>query len=182
MSFPGRNSILATAVVAALSFAACQPAAPPAPAEPVESAADKAVKVAESNKAVAMRFMNEVFNEGKIEVIDQLVDPAFVEHVPLPPGTPGGIEGLKGYVTAWRQAFPDTTVKVEQIVADGDLIATRSIWKGTHKGEWMGVKPTNQMMEFEVYDVVRIKDGKATDHWGMDDTERKLMAADSGKK
>jgi predicted ester cyclase len=168
---------LVPALVLTLAFAACQKPAEPPPAQPVESAADKAAKVAEANKATAMRFMNEVATAGKLEVIDEIVDPAFVEHVPLPPDVPKGIEGLKAFIKGYRQAFPDTTVTVEQITASDDLVSVRSIWKGTHKGDWMGFKATNQPMEFEVIDIVKIKDGKATDHWGMDDSERKMAAA-----
>ena len=183
MTSKGRISVLGITLIAVFALSACQkPAEPAAPAAaPVESAADQAAKVAEANKALANRFFTEVVTQGKVETIDELVDPAFVEHMPLPPGTPGGIEGLKGFISAYRTAFPDTTVTVEQILADGDLVAVRSIWKGTHKGDWMGAKATNQPVEFEVFDLVRIKDGKATDHWGMDDTERKLMAAAARK-
>lgn len=181
MSLVPRLPFLATALLLTLAFAACQKPSEPPPVQPAESAADAAAKVAETNKAAAMRFMNEVITGGKIEVIDELVDPAFVEHVPLPPDVPNGIEGLKAFVSGFRKAFPDASVTVEQITASDDHVAIRSIWKGTHKGDWMGVKATNQPMEFEVFDVVRLKDGKATDHWGMDDTERKLMAAGSKK-
>lgn len=181
MSLVPRMPFLATALLLTLAFAACHKPAEPPPAQPAESAADQAAKVAETNKAAAMRFMNEAVTGGKLEVIDELVDPAFVEHVPLPPDMPKGIEGLKAFVSGYRTAFPDVSVTVEQITASDDLVAMRSIWKGTHKGDWMGVKATNQPMEFEVFDVVRIKDGKATDHWGMDDMERKMMAAGSKK-
>ena len=181
MSLVPRAQALAASLLLTLAFAACQKPAEPPPAQAVESAADKAAKVAEANKAAAVRFMNEVFTEGKMEVIDELVDPAFVEHVPLPPDAPKGIEGLKAFVSGYRAAFPDTSITVEQITASDDLVAVRSIWKGTHKGDWMGVKATNQAMEFEVFDIVKFKDGKATEHWGTDDSERKLMAAGSTK-
>ena len=66
---------------------------------------------------------------------------------------------------------------IEQIVASGDLVAVRSIWKGTHKGEWMGVAPTGKEVQFEVLDFVRVKDGKAVEHWGMDNSAQVLKAA-----
>lgn len=181
MSSVRRVSLLLAVVVFALVFVSCQRPAEPAPAQPVESAADQAAKVAEANKATAMRFMNEVIAGGKVEVIDQIVDPAFVEHQPVPPEMPKGVEGLKAFVTAFRQAFPDATVTVEHITASDDLVSIHSIWKGTQKGEWMGVKAADQPREFEIFDLVRMKDGKATEHWGMDNMERTMMAPPAKK-
>lgn len=154
----------------------CQQPAPP-PVEQVESAADKAAKVAETNKAAAMRFMNEVVSQGNLAAIDEIVATDFVEHQEVPPGTPPGIEGLRGFITAYRAAFPDASATVEQIVASEDLVAVRSIWKGTHKGEWMGFAPTGKALEFQVLDFVRVRDGKAVEHWGMDNTVQVLAAA-----
>ena len=176
MKSNARLLIFVSALGLMLGFTGCQqPAAPPP--EPVESAADQAVKVAETNKAAAMKFMNEVVSQGNAAALDEIVATDFVEHTPVPPGTPPGVEGLNGFITAYRAAFPDATASVEQIVASGDLVAMRSIWKGTHKGEWMGVAPTGKQVEFEVLDFVRVKDGKAVEHWGMDNSMQVLTAA-----
>lgn len=169
-----RRLLPTATLAAALALTACQQPAPP-PAEPVESAADKATKVAEANRAAALRFMDEVLGRGRIEVLDELVAPDFVEHQPLPPGTPTGIEGLRGFVTAFRSAFPDLEVTVEQAVASEDLVALRSVWRGTHQGEWMGVKPSGEEMTFEAFDVLRMTGGKAIEHWGMDSIQQVLV-------
>lgn len=176
MKLDARLLICGSALGLMLGFVGCQrPAAPPA--EPVESAADSAAKVAETNKAAAMKFMNEVVSQGNLAALDEIVATDFVEHQEVPPGTPPGVEGLKGFITAYRAAFPDATATVEQIVASDDLVAMRSIWKGTHKGEWMGIAPTGKEVQFEVLDFVRVKDGKAVEHWGMDNSMQVLTAA-----
>jgi steroid delta-isomerase-like uncharacterized protein len=175
MKSSARVLICVSALGLLLGFIGCQQPAPPV--EQAESAADKAAKVAEANKATAMKFMNEVVSQGNLAALDEIVATDFVEHQEVPPGTPGGIEGLRGFITAYRAAFPDASVSVEQIVASDDLVAVRSIWKGTHKGEWMGVAPTGKALEFQVLDFVRVKDGKAVEHWGMDNTMQVLTAA-----
>jgi predicted ester cyclase len=175
MKTGSRIVILASILVAVLALTACPQPAPPPPAEHVDSAADKAAKVAETNKAATMKFFSEVASQGKVEVLDQIVAPDFVDHQPAPPGSPTGLEGLKAYITAYRQAFPDLSATAEQIVASGDMVAIRSVWKGTQKGEWMGAKPSGKQYSFEVFDIVRFKDGKAVEHWGTDNSAQVLM-------
>jgi predicted ester cyclase len=157
-----------------------QPAAPPAP-EKVPSAADKAAELAAVNEAAARRLMDEVLTKGNVALLDEILAPDFVEHQQFPPDVPPGAGAVKWFVENFRPAFPDLTITIDQVVASGDLVAVRSTWRGTHKGEWMGMKPTGKAIEFESFDIMRFKDGKAVEHWGMDGGEQALRAAKESK-
>ena len=69
----------------------------------------------------------------------------------------------------FRQAFPDSYFTVEDMVAEGDKVATRKTFHGTHQGEFMGIPPTGQQVSTGLIDVVRIVDGKVVEHWSMGD-------------
>jgi len=124
----------------------------------------------EQNKALFRRAMEEVFNRGNISLVDELIAPDFVEHEELPPGIPAGPEGVKQLSTTFRGAFPDFKATIDDIIAEGDKVVTRSTWSGTHKGEFMGIAPTGKSVSFGVIDIVRFAGGKFVEHWGrMDD-------------
>ena len=125
---------------------------------------------AEENKALIRRFTEEVINGKNLAVIDELMTPDYVEHEELPAGAAGGREAVKQFFGMLFNAFPDLQATVEDIVAEGDRVASRGTWRGTHRGEFMGIPPTGKTATFAVFDIVRMRDGKATDHWGVTDT------------
>lgn len=170
----------AVVIAVVIGLASCQQPAPSAP-EKVPSAADEAAEVAARNEATAKRLIEEVLANGNVALIDEFFSPDFVEHQQFPPDVPQGVEGLKWFVENFREAFPDLTITVEQSVASGDLVAVHSTWKGTHQGEWMGMKPTGESIEFESYDMIRFQDGKVAEHWGLDNSEQALRAAAASK-
>jgi steroid delta-isomerase-like uncharacterized protein len=121
------------------------------------------------SKDLARRFYEEVFNAGDLDAIDQLLTPDFVDHEEGPPGTPDGIEGVKAFVTMYREAFPDIHVTIDDMVEEGDRIAVRATFTGTHDGEFMGVPASGRSIKIEAIDMVRVVDGKAAEHWGVTD-------------
>jgi steroid delta-isomerase-like uncharacterized protein len=123
---------------------------------------------AEENKATVRRFVDEVQSEGNIDAIDELCSPEFVNHS-APPGVPSNCEGVKLVTAMFRQAFPDSYFTVEEMVAEGDKVATRKTFHGTHQGEFMGIPPTGQQVSIGLIDIVRIADGQVVEHWSMGD-------------
>jgi len=113
--------------------------------------------------------MEEVFDRGNISLIDELFAPDFVEHEELPPGIPGGSEGVKQLSTMFRSAFPDFKATIDDMIAEGDKVVVRGTWSGTHEGEFMGIPPTGKRVSFGVIDIVRIEGGKFVEHWGQMD-------------
>jgi steroid delta-isomerase-like uncharacterized protein len=117
------------------------------------------------------RFYEDVIGGGQINLVDELTTDDLVDHEEGLPGQPPGREGVKFFITAMREAFPDIRIgSVEPTMVDGNLEAARVILTGTHKGELMGVAATNRSVEIESIDIIRVEDGKVAEHWGVTDT------------
>jgi predicted SnoaL-like aldol condensation-catalyzing enzyme len=119
-------------------------------------------------KALVRRFNDEVLSQGKLKVIDELVADDYVEHQEFP-GLTADKEGLRGFVTMFRDAFPDLSIETLGVVGDGDEVWGHALMTGTHKGEFMGIPPTGKKISVAVFDRVRLRDGKAIEHWGVSD-------------
>ena len=124
----------------------------------------------EQNKALFRQFVEEIFNQGNMSAIDELLAPDFVEHEELPPGIPSGREGVKQMTMMFRSAFPDFKTTIDDMVAEGDKVVVRMTWSGTHKGEFMGIPPTGKSVSFGVIDIVRFAGDKFVEHWGLMDS------------
>jgi predicted ester cyclase len=124
------------------------------------------VSVTEANIATFRRAIDEGWNQGNLEVIDELFAPDFVEHQP---GIAPGREGVKGSIRALRAAFPDLHLAVEDAAATGDRVWLRLHGTGTHDGPFMGLPATGRRIDITVIDVVRVADGRLVEHWGVAD-------------
>lgn len=123
-----------------------------------------------SNKDAVRRFYEEVVNQGKIELIDELVSPDVVEHEEFP-GLGGDRESVKQFFKMFRNAFPDVRFTVEDLIEEGDKVVSRATMRGTHKGEFMDIAATGKSVEVALIDILRIdSDGKVAEHWGLTDT------------
>lgn len=120
------------------------------------------------NKRIARRFPEEVATGGKTELIDEICIEDVVEHSPL--GERRGREALKEQSEYIHTAFPDVGVTIEDAVAEGDTIAQRLTFHGTHKGEFMGIEPTGAEVEIANMLFTRIKDGRIAERWLLPDT------------
>jgi len=110
----------------------------------------------EENKKFMGYFIEEVINNKNLNAADVLVAEDFKEHIPFPGQEPGR-EGLKFVLNSMFTGFPDMNWTVHEQIAEGDKIVTRFTWTGTHKGDFMGIPPTNKTVEVwgVVIDVVR---------------------------
>jgi predicted ester cyclase len=122
--------------------------------------------MAEDLKAKARRFNDEVMSQGKLEVIDELVADDFVDHQ-VPPGVSPDREGLRSMMAMFRSAFPDLKVETLAVALDGDELWVHSLATGTHQGELMGIPATGKSVSFAMMDRIRVRDGKAVEHWGV---------------
>jgi len=126
-------------------------------------------KKTEKNKAIARRVFEEVWNQGKLDVIDEIFATDYIFHDPVA-GDVRGPEGLKKYVSMHRTAFPDLKFTIEDEVAEGDKVVTRWTFTGTHKGELMGIPPTGVQGTISGIVIGRIASGKFMEAWvNMDD-------------
>ena len=124
--------------------------------------------ISEENKALYRRVVDEVFTNGNVDLIDDLIDPNWVDHSPVP-GQEPGLDGLKKMVIIFRTTFPDLRSTVEDLIAEGDKVVGRRTTTGTHQGEFMGIAPTNKRVTISEIHIVRIANSKAVEHWGLSD-------------
>lgn len=130
----------------------------------VHSAAQKA----EDNKAVVLKFVDRM-NKGDMTVIDEIFDAGYIEHG-LPPGLPPTKEGLKQMFGMYLKGFPDMKITTLHLVAEGDYVLIHHLTTGTNKGEFMGMPATNKAVKFDEMHLVRFANGKAAEHWGVEDS------------
>lgn len=124
--------------------------------------------MSEDIKAHMRRFYQEVVNEGRIEVIDELASPEFVEHEATP-GFEPNIEGVKQFFSMFRGAVPDLTATVEDLIVGGDRGVARVTFSGTQTGELFGIPATGKQFRIQAIDILRFQNGLAVEHWGVTD-------------
>ena len=124
---------------------------------------------AEDNKALVRRFVDEVQSRGNIDLIDEICSPEFVNHS-APPGIPTDREGIKILTAMFRGAFPDSYFTVEDMMAEGDKVATRKTFHGTHEGEFVGIPPSGRSVSMGLIDIVRVSEGRVVEHWSEGDS------------
>lgn len=123
----------------------------------------------EANKAIVRQLYQQAFTHtGDLSVIDEFVDADFIDHAG-PPGLPPGRESFRGVVLAWRHAFPDITLQIDAVVAQGDTVAIAWIGTGTHQGDLMGIPPTGVAGQVVGISFNRIADGRVIERWGNSD-------------
>jgi steroid delta-isomerase-like uncharacterized protein len=125
---------------------------------------------AEESKATVRRFWG-VWEEGNIDLVDELLAPDYVNHTPASPDQPTGPEGVKGVVSMFRSAMPDLRVVIEDMIAGEDgKVAVRYTLEGTHEGELFGVPPTGKRLSIKSISVERVSEGKIREHWRVTDS------------
>jgi len=130
----------------------------------------------EQNKELATRMIEEIFNRGNVDKVDEFLASDFVEREELPPGLQPGREGVKQLALMMRSAFPDLKATIEDAVAEADKVVVRWTCAGTHSGgELMGIPPTGRKVSVEVIDIMRVADGKFVEHWGLMDNAAMLQ-------
>ncbi len=122
----------------------------------------------EENKAIELRFFEEVVNKGNLAVIDELVAANFVDRCALP-GVEPDREGYKQFFAMAHSAFPDFHSTLEDMIAEGDKVVQRFTARGTHKGEWMGIAPTGKQIEIGGIAIHRLAGGKIVEDWASMD-------------
>jgi steroid delta-isomerase-like uncharacterized protein len=118
----------------------------------------------ERNKAVVRRFIEEVQNKKDMDVFDELNAPDFV-NLSAPPGMPTDREGGKMFLGGFLSAFPDSSVTIDEMIAEGDRVATKKTFTGTHTGDFGEIAATGNRVTIQYVDILRLRDGKITEHW-----------------
>ena len=121
--------------------------------------------VSEKNKALVRRWLYEVFTRVDLDKADELFASNYTLHDPSFPRDVHGPEGIKRYVNAYRAAFPDLGITVEDQLAEADKVVTRWTVRGTHSGEFLGLAPTGDVVTVSGYEFYRIVSGMIDESW-----------------
>jgi len=118
--------------------------------------------MAQDNATIVRRFADEVITGGDIDSAGRFVWEDVVEQVPLP-GQGPGLEGLKDILRAMRAGFPDLVFSTEEQIAEGDKVASRFEWTGTHRGEFLGIPATGRFVRVWGIVIDRLEEGRIKD-------------------
>lgn len=113
----------------------------------------------EANKALARRIVEEMWNTKNLKVVDEVYSPE----------CGGGHEATKQFVTANLAAFPDLHNRIEDQIAENDLVVTRYVTSGTHQGEFANIPPTGKQFTVTGIEMHRFAGGKLVELWNVVD-------------
>jgi steroid delta-isomerase-like uncharacterized protein len=123
------------------------------------------VPAQDNNEAVIRRWI-EAYNARDLEAEADVLAPGFVAHVPAAPGPLEGLEAWRRFSGPFAEAFPDLRLTVEDVVSEGEKVAARVAFRGTHRGgEFQGIAPTGKEVAFSSMEFNRVVGGKVEEHW-----------------
>ncbi len=123
------------------------------------------------NKLLARRFLEEVANTGAVERLSDFLAPEYA----APDFGITGIDQAREHILTFRHCYPDMRVTVQGQVAEGDIVATWFIMRGTHLGAFAGVPATGKKITLRGVNVQKIRDGRIVEHWGGSNSLEALL-------
>jgi predicted ester cyclase len=123
----------------------------------------------EQNKAIVRRLLEEPW-KGDLRVVDELIDRKYVGYDPSIPEPLRGPDGFKENISTYRAAYSDARITVDDQIAEGDKVATRSTGRGKHDGDLMGVAPTGKQVTVSGLTLSRLANGKVIEEYTNWDT------------
>jgi steroid delta-isomerase-like uncharacterized protein len=117
------------------------------------------------NKQIVQRFVDECWNQGKMESIGELVASGCKLHAPVFPSLTSGADNLKRHIEMCRSGFPDVRSSIDDTIAEGNEVVHHWTIRGTHKGQFLGLAPTNRTATISGTSIHRIQGGKIVEQW-----------------
>lgn len=127
------------------------------------------------SKSLVKQFYEDIVSNNKIDQIAQYI----AENCTLRMGeeiVPLGLEGMIQHLLDLKKTYPDYKMKIIRQYQEGEYVISEFIMEGTHKGEWLGMKPTNKKLTFTGVDIDKVVDGKIVEHGGAVNTFDTLYA------
>jgi predicted ester cyclase len=131
----------------------------------VDSVVTDRAAVDSANAQVLQRYYQEVVNQGRLDVIDEIIAPGYVSHHNDPAHLPPGPAGVKAFVSMTRAGFPDLHLTVDHLFTDGDQVASMWTMEGTHTGDWFGTPPTGKRARWSGVVITRFENGMIAEDW-----------------
>jgi steroid delta-isomerase-like uncharacterized protein len=123
----------------------------------------------DANCALVRRFIDEVFNAGNFDGVEEILAADYVHHDPTTQEFGSGIEGFKRLIGYYREAFPDLKITFDDQFGAGDRVVDRWTGNGTHQGELMGIPATGKPISAMGMSIHRIVDGRIAETWNIYD-------------
>src|SRR5436309_5281827 len=120
----------------------------------------------EEAKEIIRRWNEEGWSGGKYELAHEIISPEMKVHGAGGQAVGMGPDGLIDLIRTWRTAFPDGRMEIDDLIVEGDTVAIRNTWYGTHQAEFYGVPPSNQSVAVTSVGIDRVADGKVAEGWG----------------
>jgi steroid delta-isomerase-like uncharacterized protein len=118
------------------------------------------------NKSLSRRWFEEVWNQGRTRVIDELLAADCIAHGLGEEGQPlRGPEHFRRFYDQFRSAFPDVRIDVQDVLAEGDRTAVRFSTRATHTGHGIGLPPTGRAVSVTGMSLMRWADGQIVEAW-----------------
>ena len=118
----------------------------------------------EESKALVRREYEQGVNQKDFDVRDGALAGNYLGHFPgVPPIQ--GIEAFRHFTSGFFTAFPDLQTTIEDLIAEGDKVAVRQTWRGTHTGSFLGIAPTGKQVTFTSTEFYRVAGGKLAEEW-----------------
>lgn len=121
------------------------------------------------HERVIHRYFEEVWNNGQLEVLDEIIAPDYINHSSSMPDQPPGPAGLKPIVAAMRSAFTDLHYTLHDLVITEGKVAVRCTMSGTHTGDFFGIPATGKQVKINQFQIEHIRDGQIVEHWRQSD-------------
>jgi steroid delta-isomerase-like uncharacterized protein len=123
----------------------------------------------EQHQRIIQRYYEEVWNRGRLDVLDELLDPQYINHTPSVPNPPPGPDGLKPIVAAIRKAFPDLHYEIKEIIVNDSMAVARVIMTGTQQDSLFDLPPTGKKITVNQINMEKIRNGRVVEHWRVTD-------------
>jgi predicted ester cyclase len=119
----------------------------------------------QENKLLVRRYIEEIVNTGDVTRLADFIAPEYAE-VYRNVRYAVGPEGAKKHILGVRETYPDLRVTIDQQIAEGDWVASQITARGTHRGTWLGIRPTGRAVEFTGVNVDKVVGGRIVEHGG----------------
>jgi steroid delta-isomerase-like uncharacterized protein len=125
--------------------------------------------IEERNNILIQTYFNEVWNKGKVELLDDLLTKDYINHTPSTPNPAPGAIGLKPIVLAIRKGFPDLHYEIKELIITEDRVVARVVMTGTQTDTLFDIPPTGKRIEVNQINIEKIEHGKIAEHWRVTD-------------
>lgn len=125
--------------------------------------------VLDGNKVLVQRYFNEVWNQGKTDLLDSLLEKDYINHTPSDTTVGKGREGLRRIIRAIRRGIPDIHYEIQDMIVTGDRVAVRLVVTGTQTDSLFVLPPTGRQVRVNQINIEEIVNGKISEHWRVTD-------------